>query len=937
MKGLANYTAKSLRANKVRTAVTIAGVALAAALVTAVFTTYASLAHFLYQAEVTYSGAWMAEASVADEAELDAGLARAATDSDITDTAILRTVGYGALTDEQRDSLGRCVVIQSGEGDLGAMLGIEASEGRMPETADEILLYRAWRTYGSVQVGDEVTMPVGQLDPEADQEEDIQIQGAQERTFTVVGFYDKVNYALISQYGNVAITAPALAADAGGIQVFVSMVNMGDSAEVVQTAEELFPDADIELHSSLIRYLGIPSETSIWTTFYGLICVLVAVIMVACVSLIFNAFNISVAERIRQFGLLSSVGATRGQLRRAVLLEAVLVAAAGIPLGLLLGIGGCWVTFACLGPAISDLAGALNVSFGLWVDMRMVAVSAVLTLLTVLVSAWIPAARASRMNIIDAIRTTGSVQISKRGAQRAAKEAVPGRLWKGGGLGARLFGVGGMLAHLTRKRSKVKGRAASVSLALAVVLLMTAGSLNVFLDTLLGAISNGEPAAEVAVTAQFAANDEPDGTSMTAQELARERDAELAEEMRFFQNAYRDLSTAQGAVPQGWVLSGQIPVRVPEAMAGEAFGRSAVANGQRMVDGDVAAMARVCYVSDEAFDAYVAGLGLDPAAFHGEGARRAIGLSQAYGNDGKMYQLMEMLREPGTLEALTAGVFDGTLPVAFDVGSVAEDAEDAGFVPYLEWRNDKAAPGDVLDMDGIQTAWTSLEVVALAEDSPAIAGGPGEGLKLIVPMSLANEACFLDRQPLFRSYFDPVDGDHEALAQELNDIGHEVLTGEDVPYQPSFVSYNDYRAEADSNQMLATVVNVFCLLFTGILALIALANVFNTVTNSLILRRREFAVMRSVGMSTRQFRRMIAGECTAFSVAGLVPGLVISAAVSVLVWLMVSLSLGGLPFVLPWGYVALAVGLTVVVMGASVAYGMRRCRADNVVEALRTE
>lgn len=936
MKGLANYTAKSLRANRVRTAVTIAGVALAAALVTAVLTTFTSLAHFLYQAEVAYSGTWMAMAEVADEDELDAGLARVAVDPDITDTAILRTVGYGSLTEEQQDSLGRCAVIQSGEGDLGTVLGVKASEGRMPAAPGEILLYRAWRTYGNVQVGDDLTMPVGQLDAEGDPSEDIQIKNAQERTFTVVGFYDKVSYALVSRYGTVAITAPAVGADEVPIRAFVSMADMADSTEVAQTAEGLFPDASVELHTALLRYLGIPSETSMWTTFYGLICVLVAVIMLACVSLIFNAFNISVAERIRQFGLLSSIGASRGQLRRAVLLEALLVAVVGIPLGLLLGIGGCWVTFAFLGPAISDLAGAMSVPFELWVDMRMVALSAALTLVTVLISAWIPAARASRMNVIDAIRTMGSTQISKRGAKRAAKAASPEHLWKDGGLGARLFGVGGKLAQKNRTRSKVKGRAASVSLALAVVLLMTAGSLNAFLGQLLDVASNGEPAAEVSVTAQFAAKGEPDGAPMTAQELADERDATLAEEMGFFQGVYDELSGAEGAVPRGWVLSGQIPVCVPASMVGAGLSTS-TATSQGMADGDVAAMARVFYVSDEAFDAYAAGLGLDPAAFHEAGARRAIGLSEAYGNDGRMYQLLEMLREPGTVEALRAGVFDGTLPVAFDVDSVAGQADDAGFVPYLEWRNDKAAPGDVLDMDEVQTAWTTLEVVALAEDSPAVAGGPGEGIKLIVPMSLAEEACLLDRQPLFRSYFDPADGDHEALAQELNDIGHEALTGDEVPYQPSFVSYNDHRAEADSNQMLATVVNVFCLLFTGILALIALGNVFNTVTNSLILRRREFAVMQSVGMSTRQFRRMIADECAAFSMVGLVPGLALSAVVSALVWFMVSLSLGGVPFSLPWGYVALAVGLTVVVMVASVAYGMHRCRAGNVVEALRTE
>lgn len=91
------------------------------------------------------------------------------------------------------------------------------------------------------------------------------------------------------------------------------------------------------------------------------------------------------------------------------------------------------------------------------------------------------------------------------------------------------------------------------------------------------------------------------------------------------------------------------------------------------------------------------------------------------------------------------------------------------------------------------------------------------------------------------------------------------------PYGLAFYSFNDYIEQRDSNQMIATVVNVFCLLFAVILALIAMANVFNTVTNSLILRRREFAVMKSVGLSNRQFRAMVAEECVAWCVRGLVP------------------------------------------------------------------
>ena len=95
--------------------------------------------------------------------------------------------------------------------------------------------------------------------------------------------------------------------------------------------------------------------------------------------------------------------------------------------------------------------------------------------------------------------------------------------------------------------------------------------------------------------------------------------------------------------------------------------------------------------------------------------------------------------------------------------------------------------------------------------------------------------------------------------------------------------------------------------------------------------------MKSVGLSNRQFRAMVAEECVAWCIRGLVPGVLLSLLVSFLLWQVISGSMTGLAFTLPWSYVALAAAMTVVAVGASVAYGMHRCRADNVVEALRAD
>ena len=408
MNATTNFTVKSLRANKVRTLVTIAGVALAAALLTAVLTTYVSLNDYLYRSEAHLAGTWMACVEADGSSALDEKIADAQADPQVAGTAILRDVGFAELTADQQNTQGTYLAIRSIEGDVGDICGIAPSEGRLPENDHEIMLFSTWNDYGGVNLGDTVTFNVGQrvarLAPgeegsmsagtmtaswgvqgeaheseisdgtplnssmgvlEADIDGSIfneEIANTEESTYTVVGFYDRPGYALSTAAGMVGVTAGGAAPDAF-TDVFFTLNDVANTQQVEEAAEALFPDEHVVLHTAMLRYMGVSSDSSIWATFYGLVVVLAAVIVVACVSLIFNAFNISVAERIKQFGLLSSVGASRRQLRRAVVLEGAIVAVIGIPCGLLIGLAGCAATFAALGPAISQLAGSGEVAF----------------------------------------------------------------------------------------------------------------------------------------------------------------------------------------------------------------------------------------------------------------------------------------------------------------------------------------------------------------------------------------------------------------------------------------------------------------------------------------------------------------------------------------------------------------------------------------------
>lgn len=981
MNATTNFTVKSLRANKVRTLVTIAGVALAAALLTAVLTTYVSLNDFLYRSEAHLAGTWMACVEADGSSALDEKIADAQADSQVSGTAIMRDIGFAELTADQQDTQGTYLAIRSIEGDVGGICGIEPSEGRLPENEHEIMLFATWNDYGGVSLGDTVTFNVGQrvarLAPgeegsmsagtmtaswgvqgeaheseitdgtplnssmgvlEADIDGGIfneEIADTEERTYTVVGFYNRPGYALSTAAGMVGVTGGGAVSDAF-TDVFLTLNDVASTQQVEEAAQALFPDERVVLHTAMLRYMGVSSDSSIWTTFYGLVVVLAAVIVVACVSLIFNAFNISVAERIKQFGLLSSVGASRRQLRRAVVLEGVIVAVIGIPCGLLIGLAGCAVTFTALGPALAQLAGSVEVPFRVAVSGWVLVAASVLTFVTVLVSVWIPAKRASRTNIIDSLRVASGSRVSRRGAARAAKCTGASSLWKARGAAGRVLGVGGMLARINRKRGTGKGRAASVSLALAIVLLMTAGSLSVFLGTLTDVVTGGgELAGEVGVMAQLDVETPQPAAPTTPEAVAAANNELFARQSEVFAGTFQDLSQVAGAEPVGWKMGTGLYAMLPEAMAGEALINQENGMGGKMVDGRVGTVGSVAYLDDAAFDDYAESLGLNPADFRDPSHLRAIALAQGYGNNGSVYQLLNMLREPGTLEALTAVTYHGEPAAGIGVGVEpgTGNSEAFAFQPYLEGDDDGV---EWFPLEEAEVQTISVEVVALAEEAPAIASARGEGLQLIVPESVAAYQSFGNDAPIFYGYFNSADGDHGALAEELATAGSAYFHDKS-PYGLAFYSFNDYIEQRDSNQMIATVVNVFCLLFAVILALIAMANVFNTVTNSLILRRREFAVMKSVGLSNRQFRAMVAEECVAWCIRGLIPGVLLSLLVSFLLWQVISGSMTGLAFTLPWNYVALAAAMTVVAVGASVAYGMHRCRADNVVEALRAD
>lgn len=955
MKAMTSFTVKSLRDSAARTIVTIAGVALAAALLVAVLSSYVSATDYLLRNEATANGTWMSQVVLPDDEKARGEIAAAAAATDVEALATLQDVGFAGLSEEQKLRLGTYLPILTATGPIEELCGVRVSEGRLPQNAGEIVLPAIWQRNSNIKLGDSIALGVGNrravlapgeqgsmsgasfvvddydpefapkgysiedgstlnstmgyLDSAADEgkfdEELVNVTG---HTYTVVGFAAADNWTLMTGAGPAALTADESAT--GDIRIFLDLSDVSTVKQVRERTSELFPNVDIQTHVNLLRYMGISDHGSIWQTFFYLVAILAVIIMAACVSLIYNAFAISVNERVRQFGLLASIGASKRQLRRSVLLEGGIIAIIGIPIGVAIGLGACAGVFAWLGASIADILGGQWSSFYLVVDWRVVLFAAALTALTVLVSVWIPALRAARVSPIDALRQSSTVRIAPRVLRVSQREGNRQAPWKRYGASGTVFGIGGQLAHLNHKRNASKGRAASVSLALAIVLLMTAGSLSTQLGMFTKVAGNLSD-ADVSMTVSLEPTDEQSSAPATIESVGAD--------------VYAQASAVQDVTPLGWALTSTQGALVSPSMAGSALRDSVTQNC--FVEGDVPTPLNVVYLPSDEFATYAKDNNIElPEAGN---PPVAIAVREGYSNTGTMYSYDELFARTGTLDIVTGIKGDDTAMASIMVTDTTDDGRQT--LEFMRWEKNGGYTDQKLAPD--QLVRTPVQIVGLADKRPACATS-SSGAMIVASLESVDVLLLIGATDnlYFSAAFDATDG--EAAVKALSPLS---TVFEDAGYKVYYNQVTDHKAQEQSMTMMVTVVNLFCFLFSFILTLIALANVFNTMTNGLILRKREFAVMESIGMGARQFRSMIGCECVGYGLRGLIPGIIVSFGVSYLLYMALGISMRGLPYTPPWTYLVLGCGLVIVVMAASVLYGLHRCRKGDIVDALRME
>ena len=184
-----------------------------------------------------------------------------------------------------------------------------------------------------------------------------------------------------------------------------------------------------------------------------------AVVVIVCFSLILvihNSFAVSMNSRVHQFGIFASIGATPVQIRACLVQEALFLSVAPIMAGILSGIAFSFCTVCGMSAFAANLAGGRQMPFSCHPVLLILVL--LLSILTVLVSAWLPARKLSRLTPLESIRGTDELQLKKK---------------KHSPVLSALFGMEGELAGNALKAQKKALRTTSLSLTLAFLGFMT--------------------------------------------------------------------------------------------------------------------------------------------------------------------------------------------------------------------------------------------------------------------------------------------------------------------------------------------------------------------------------------------------------------------------------------------------------------------------------
>lgn len=844
---LNRLTIKNLRLNKKRTIVTIIGIILSTALMVGIGLLFSSFQDLMIRDTIGYNGKY--EANYGD---VDLNKLNNIKDKDFT-YFYEKPIGFSKI--ESSNEYKPYMYITSVNKEYFDELKL--IEGSFPKNENEAVISNHVITNGGLnyKVGDIVTFKYGKRNIEgngtlANSEfvdgEFLTNEGT--HTYKIVGIVERSNFENYSACGYTAFTLD-VNNDKGSVNLYV-MFNK--NKKIIKQSEELAKrlnyDNDINYNSTLLALYGESTYGNVMTTMVSMMMIMLALVSIGCIIVIYNSFAISVMERKKEFGLLSSIGATKRQLSHTVFFEAVFVGVIGIILGIL----GAYIGIGCVVLVINNLIGdMLEYKLYLVTNPLFIIIPVIFMIIVIGASAFIPSRRASKVSPIEAIRQNDDIKINKKKI-RTSK------------LVNKLFGIEGEIALKNIKRNKKKYRVTVVSLFISIVLFISFSSyMNYTLNT---------------------------------------------------------ASSVMGEVPYDYQISyfGDDPNNDKEALdkINEIVKSSDVKEYVSYSVSNLSIIGNYTY-SDEYLDFYKSAYGENGIKALNNLKYQYISIYILDGNSYNKYKkLIGLDKDSVILLNKFKGVsYGNNKRVNYNIPVINNGNIN---IKICNFDNDE-------DVDTTKYCNKNIDNIFVTNKS----------FDLIEEFSYMGDFKLIVNKKLYDSISDS--STHYTQFNIISDNTNNIdkLTKELDKY--SNVNYTNIKEAMKQANNLILVVKILMYGFISLVTLIGVTSVFNTISTSMALRKREFAVLRSIGLTNRGFNKILFFESLFFGMKSLIFAIPVSIGITVLIHYaladMVSIS----TIIIPWKYIIISIVSVFVIVLLTMMYSTSKIKKHNIIEQIREE
>lgn len=925
-------TLKNLRLNRKRTIVTIVGIILATALLSALVTLVSSFQYSMIEYQKQKDGDFHVKFSNVKMSELS----EFKNNRNIESTFETMGMGFAKLDGCKNEDKPYAYVMATDE--AGFERGcFKLIEGRMAKNEDEIVIPRHLKTNGriDIKVGDEITLDVGKR-YDSNTESVISENCAYEREaetltdtvtkhYKVVGIMERPGYGMedYSAAGYTFVTySDELAAIDNGTKSGASEADTtltvysrytqkalrnkdAVTADIIGVDEKLFEKAnnssvemsseesdrflkemenakyDIYMNGYLINYECVFPIDGSFKALFTVAAVVALIIILTSVYCIKNSFNISITEKIRQYGMLASVGATRRQIKSSVKTEAAMLGVVGIPVGTMSGILASLILVKVVN-ALS--AGWLNVALSFHTSLPALILAVILSIATIYFSATGSARRAAKVTPLEAIRNTKEIKIK---SAKLKTPAIIGRIW----------GIGGVISYKNIKRNNKKYRTTVTSIVICSVTFIV--------------ISYFMSMAFSVVGMSYASADYNIGINMSCK-----KDIDIEKFSKL-------LSGIEGA--EDYLVGAGYDFDVSKPKYTKEYGeycRQLYADSE-----DVSQMFLITVLDDKSYDKYASDAGIKNAAAGAILVNKCT--FDVYNENSSKYAKKEMeLYKYKAGDTIECGynVYDDASSDdnAVEGGTESSTEDNSGYVDEETINNGVRKTVDVTIAgvtDKVPIGYNGYSNTLLFMNQKGFESLWGDGKN-------GNEI-----KPGYASYSAYVVAEN---ADEYQDT-FEKETEENPEYSQISFYVSNLDKEMRDEKSLFTLLGVFAYGLIVVIALIGITNIINTLSTGMELRSREFATLRSIGMTDKQFVGMVRLESVFISVKALVIGVPLGILISYLLCVMMNRMDDAIIYELPYKAIILCIVVVIMLIYAIMKLSMTKLRHNNIIETIKNE